>query len=55
MKKICNFGLFILKSGMSVDTNSLHRSKSEMASLEGAEEGLVAEDLPIRGGIHDRQ
>jgi hypothetical protein len=41
-------GLFILKSGISVYTNALHRSVAKVANLEGPEEELVAEDSPIR-------
>jgi hypothetical protein len=41
-------GLFILKCGMSADTNSLHRSVTKVANLEGPEEEYVAEDSPIR-------
>jgi hypothetical protein len=33
---------------MSADTNVLSRSVAEVENLEGSEEELVAEDLPIR-------
>jgi hypothetical protein len=42
------FGLFILKSNMSVDANALHRSLAKVADLRGPEEELVAEDSPVR-------
>jgi hypothetical protein len=41
-------GLFVLKSGMSADTNALLRYVTKMANLEGPEEELVAEDSPVR-------
>jgi hypothetical protein len=47
-KKSHNFRLFVLCSGMSTNTNGLHRSAANVAYLEGPVEKLTAENSPIR-------
>jgi hypothetical protein len=47
LKKIANFGIFFILSGRLADTNVLHRSIAEVASLEDPEENLQQTTLQL--------
>jgi hypothetical protein len=45
--------VFILKSGISDDINSLRRFVAEVANVDGPEEEHVVDSWPVRGYLRD--